>query len=175
MEEVPATADDQKVSFGADSFSIYVVTVSNTENNGTYYLTLGQSKTVTVDLDHWDTRNASVTNDNTSVVSVDSYKHNEIDWDDSETITFTPVGVGTANIIIDYQYKWLGWHDTQKTITVSVGEKEQVTNNLTHVNSDKASDDARVVAFNASFTCTLSPTRATACLLPLPSPWAEPC
>lgn len=146
-DEIPSSSEGVEVSVEAESFSVYALTVVQdpVEVKDVYYMTAGQTMTITESLGHVNTRNIQVELDSETVVTAENARiiDNDflgfIDTNDDAVIDLKAVSAGDVTVTVKFQYKPLAmWHDGSVSFKVHVADPQvfNLGENLTEASQE---------------------------------------
>ena len=132
--EIPSSSEGVEVSVEAESFSVYALTVvqAPVEVKDVYYMTVGQTMTITKSMGHVNTKDIQVELDSEAVEveNAQIIDNNAIwglvDTEDDAVIDFEAVSAGDVTVTVNFQYKpLLEWHNGSVSFKVHVADPQE--------------------------------------------------
>ena len=133
-DEIPSSSEGVEVSIEAESFSVYALTVvqAPVEVKDEYYITVGQTMTITKSLGHVNTKDIQVELDSNSVEVEDDPQIIDNDFlgfintEDDAVIDLKAVSAGDVTVTVNFQYKPLvKWHNGSVSFKVHVADPQE--------------------------------------------------
>lgn len=115
-EEIPSSSEGVEVSVEAESFSVYAITVvpDPVEVKDEYYLTVGQTMTITKGLRYENTRNIQAELD-TGAVNVENVQLIDNDFlgfintNDDAVVDLRAISAGNTTVTVSFEYEYWNW------------------------------------------------------------------